>query len=72
MPRAYLKPHSWSRVKEEMGGRKIGQGGGSPAGHGAVFGSDSKHVEASISLRAELGRNLPYVPQDHSGCYPET
>lgn len=59
MPRAYLKLYSWSRVKEEMGGRNIGQRGGSPAGHGAVFGIDSKHMEASISLRAELGRNLP-------------
>lgn len=42
MPEAYLRLHSWSRVKEEMSGRNTGQrGGGSPAGHGVGLGIDS-------------------------------
>lgn len=55
MPRAYLKLHSWSRVKEEMSGRNIGQRGGNPAGYGVVFGIDPKHVGSQYWLEGRAG-----------------
>ena len=61
MSRAYLGLHSWSRVKEEMSGRNAGQRGcGSPAGHGAGLGVDSKHTgsQGRLEGRAREGFDL--------------
>lgn len=45
MPRAYLRLHSYSKVKEEMSGRNEGQRGGGLLAMGLV-GVDSKHAES--------------------------
>lgn len=55
MPRAYLKLHSWSRVKKEMSGRNAGQRGRGSAGVGRVL---ALTLSTQGALRAGLGSDL--------------